>query len=636
MSPIRTTGPALDTPPSPHKRQPPPPHLRNNMTQSNHPPTSPTHQAMGGGGGPAPLHFRQTASESKEASSVRFLQVLREQIGRNLAATTGNECPMTKKDAFDYGQLQYQAEFQDAIMHYGINVKRVFHNECPAMLYEQALHYEPETYITSTGALAVSSGIKTGRSPSDKRIVDEASSRDHIWWGKINMKMTEKSYLTNRERALDYLNLQEQLFVVDAYAGWDAKYRIKIRVIATRAYHALFMQNMLVMPTEDELHDFKPEFIIYNAGCFPANRYTECVSSQTSVAVNFGRGEMVILGTQYAGEMKKGILTLIMYQMPRQGQLPLHSSCNVGKQGDVTLFFGLSGTGKTTLSADPDRELIGDDEHVWTETGVFNVEGGCYAKCKDLSREQEPEIFDALRFGSVLENVVLDGTTRVVDYADCSITENTRAAYPLCHISNARIPALVDTHPSNIVLLTCDAFGVLPPVSKLTPEQVMYHFVSGYTSKVAGTEEGITEPIATFSACFGAPFLALHPTVYAEMLAKKMKAHTADAWLLNTGWINGAYGTGKRIPLKYTRKMVDAIHDGTLAKAPFETSPVFNLAVPKSIEGVPSEVLMPYRSWPDGAAFETSQNKLAGLFKENFKYYEDKSTADIRNAGPQL
>lgn len=567
---------------------------------------------------------------------VSFLEVLRQQIDLNLQHHSISECPMTKRDAFDLGQLQYEAGFQDSIMEYGINVKEIYHNENPAVLYEQALSNEAQSFITSSGALAVSSGAKTGRSPSDKRIVEEPTSQDKIWWGKINICMKEHSYLTNRERALDFLNLQEQLYVVDAFAGWDPKYRIKIRVITTRAYHALFMQNMLVLPSVDELADFKPEFIIYNAGCFPANRFTDCVSSQTSVAVHFGRGEMVILGTQYAGEMKKGILTLMMYEMPLRGQLPLHSSCNVGKKGDVTVFFGLSGTGKTTLSADPERSLIGDDEHVWTDEGVFNIEGGCYAKCKDLSCQQEPEIFGAITFGAVLENIVFDAKSRHVDYKDCSITENTRASYPLNHIVNAQVPAVINTHPSNIILLTCDAFGVLPPVSRLTPEQVMYHFISGYTSKVAGTEQGITEPVATFSACFGAPFLALHPTVYAEMLAKRLRDNSADSWLLNTGWISGAYGVGRRIPLRYTRKMIDAIHDGTLAKIKTETLPVFNLEVPIRIDGIPDEVLMPAKSWECSNQYNNCLRKLAGLFVENFKAYLDKSSDATVAAGPQV
>ncbi|KAL8438332.1 hypothetical protein Efla_007182 [Eimeria flavescens] len=567
---------------------------------------------------------------------VNFLEMLRKQIDANLAHHKPCECPLTKKDILDLGQLQKEIEFQENIHGKGIQVNHLFHNTSPAILYEEALKHEAMTFISSTGALCVSSGLKTGRSPGDKRIVEEPSSKDDIWWGKVNMPFAERAYLTNRERAVDFLNLQEQLYVVDAFAGWDKEFRVKVRVITSRAYHALFMQNMLVMPTKEELANFEPEFTIYNAGCFPANRFTEGVTSQTSVALHLGKREMVILGTQYAGEMKKGILTLMMYLMPKRGQLPLHSSCNIGKDGDVTLFFGLSGTGKTTLSADPRRELIGDDEHVWTDKGVFNIEGGCYAKCKDLNREQEPEIFGAIRFGAVLENVVLDAHDRKVDFSDCSITENTRCAYPLHYIPNARIPACVDTHPSNIVLLTCDAFGVLPPVSKLTPEQVMYHFIAGYTSKMAGTEMGVLEPTATFSACYGSPFLAMHPMVYAEMLAKKLQQHNANAWLLNTGWVCGGYGMegGRRIPLKYTRAMVDAIHDGSLAKAEYEVMPVFNLHVPKAVEGVPADLLMPQRAWGAAGELEKQMKKLATLFVDNFKQYHDKATQEVIQAGP--
>lgn len=574
---------------------------------------------------------------SRGVSQKNLLDIMRKQIEANLAHAEPGKCPLTKREIFDLGQLQQEMHFEDRVHSYGINVKQLFHNAPAGVLYEEALKRERETYICSSGALCCSSGEKTGRSPADKRIVDEPSASD-IWWGKVNMRMTESSYLTNRERALDYLNLQDQLYVVDAFAGWDKDYRVKVRVITTRAYHALFMQNMLVKPTPEEALNFTPDFVIYNAGCFPANRFTAGVSSQTSVVLNFGRGEMVILGTQYAGEMKKGILTLMMFLMPKQGQLPLHSSCNVGEKGDVTLFFGLSGTGKTTLSADPRRELIGDDEHVWTEKGVFNIEGGCYAKCKDLSREQEPEIYDAIRFGAVLENVMLDEQSRAVDFKDVRITENTRCAYPLEYIPNAKIPAVVDTHPSNIILLTCDAFGVLPPVSKLTPEQTMYHFISGYTSKMAGTEQGVLEPTATFSACFGAPFLSLHPMVYAEMLAKKLVKHKVHAWLLNTGWTGGRYGSseGRRIPLKYTRRMVDAIHDGSLAKAEFESMGTFNVSVPTHLEGVPSELLMPSRCWSDENELKTCTEKLAGLFLENFKQFQDKATEEVLQAGPQL
>lgn len=585
-----------------------------------------------------------------EEKKQKYFESLKKKLIENLAHFKPIEnCPLTKKEIFDLGQLQKEENFEDSIHEYGIKVEELLHNAAPPILYEKALLHEPLTFISSTGALCCNSGEKTGRSPADKRIVFEESSCENIWWGKVNIKISEKSYLTNRERALDYLNIQERLYIVDAYAGWDEDYRIKVRVITTRAYHALFMQNMLVLPTEEELADFKPEFVIYNAGCFPANRYTEGVTSQTSVSLHFGRGEMVILGSQYAGEMKKGILTLMMYRMPLLKQLPLHSSCNVGIHNlDVTLFFGLSGTGKTTLSADPQRLLIGDDEHVWTEKGVFNIEGGCYAKCINLSYQQEPDIFNAIKFGSVLENVVIDSVNRTVDYCDTSLTENTRASYPLCYIPNAKIPAIIDTHPSNIILLTCDAFGVLPPVSRLSINQAMYYFISGYTSKMAGTEDGIYEPTATFSACFGAPFLAMHPMTYATLLAEKLEKHRGDCdvWQINTGWIGGGFGSkkGRRIPLKYTRKMIDAIHSGKLKShcCSYEVSEVFRLEVPTAIEGVPIDILHQKLQWiknDENSAdelFQLQLKKLAKLFIENFQQYCDQATPEVINAGPLL
>ncbi|CAD7942527.1 unnamed protein product [Amoebophrya sp. A120] len=504
-----------------------------------------------------------------------FLEALRMQIDANLAhyERTPGPLQMSKQDEFDLGQFSTQKRFEKELTKStGLKVKQIVHNASPAILYEEALRAEEGSYISNTGALVVSSGAKTGRSPADKRIVDEPigwwAFTNEVWWGKVNIKLDDESFLINRERAVDYLNSLKKVYVVDAYAGWDPKYRIKVRVITSRAYHALFMQNMLVMP--DSKEEFgSPDFIIYNAGCFPANRYTKGMTSSTSVCMHFRRKEMVILGTEYAGEMKKGILTLMMYAMPQQRQLPLHSSCNVGKSGDVSFFFGLSGTGKTTLSADPDRYLIGDDEHVWTDTGVFNIEGGCYAKAIDLSREKEPEIFDAIRFGAVVENVVFDHTTRVIDYYDTSITENTRAAYPLHYIPNAMIPAKVDRHPSSIILLCCDAFGVLPPVSKLTAAQVQYYFISGYTAKVAGTEQGVTEPTATFSACFGAPFLVWHPIVYAEMLAQKLEEHTCHAYLLNTGWSGGGYGVGKRMEIKYDPIFIRVVRSFSFFSTPY-------------------------------------------------------------------
>jgi phosphoenolpyruvate carboxykinase (ATP) len=567
----------------------------------------------------------------------KFLELIRAQIDANLRQTTGMQ-GMSKEGTFDVGQFTTNCAFESEMNSHGLNVRNIVHNATPAVLYEHALRNEKGSFITKSGAVVVSSGAKTGRSPTDKRIVDNPSGEwafsNEVWWGKVNIKLSEESFFINRERALAYLNTCSRLYVVDAYAGWDPKYRIKIRVVTCRAYHALFMQNMLIMPTAAELVDFKPDFVIYNAGKFPANKYTKGMTSSTSVCMHFKRNEMVILGTEYAGEMKKGILTLMMYLMPKRGQLPLHSSCNVGPTGDVTLFFGLSGTGKTTLSADPNRALIGDDEHVWTDEGVFNIEGGCYAKCVGLSEKNEPEIFKAIRFGTVLENVVYNPDSRLVNYDDTSITENTRAAYPLHYIPNARIPATIDTHPSAIILLCCDAFGVLPPVSMLTPEQVQYYFISGYTAKVAGTEQGVKEPTATFSACFGSPFLVWHPIVYAEMLAERLKKHAANAYLLNTGYYQGKYGVGKRIPLKYTRKMVDAINSGELVGKPTEALPVFNLAVPTHIEGVPDEILMPRNTWTDKAAYDDQLAKLADLFKKNFTEYADRCPHEVCAAGP--
>merc|ERR1719188_1403564 len=489
-----------------------------------------------------------------------------------------------------------------------LDVDEIYYNSPAGTLYEQALRYEDGSAIVSSGALAVKSGKKTGRSPLDKRVVFEESSAKDVWWGKVNVKLDLKSFMTNRERAVDYLNTRKRLYVVDGFGGWEEDFRVPVRVITSRAYHALFMQNMLVPPREDELVEFEKSsgekpFVIFNAGVFPCNRQTEGMTSSTSVAVSFKRREMVILGTQYAGEMKKGVFTVMNYLMPLMPKrelppyeraLPLHASANIGPDNDVSIFFGLSGTGKTTLSADPKRALIGDDEHVWHTKGVFNIEGGCYAKTIGLTYEKEPEIYNAIKFGSILENVVVNEATGEVDYDDVSITENTRVAYPLQFIPNALIPAKVPHHPKQIIFLTCDAFGILPPIAKLTKDQVMYHFISGYTAKVAGTEEGVTEPQATFSACFGAPFLVWHPFVYAEMLAAKLQKHKANAWLINTGWVGGGYGVGARCPLKYTRQLIDAIHDGTLANMPdseWETMPIFGLMVPKSgVKDVPREV----------------------------------------------
>jgi phosphoenolpyruvate carboxykinase (ATP) len=395
------------------------------------------------------------------------------------------------------------------------------------------------------------------------------------------------------------------------------------------------MHNMLIRPTEAELADFgKPDLVIFNAGCEKADQSVEGVSSDTCVALNFDRGELVILGTEYAGEMKKGVFTVMNYLMPKRGILSMHCSCNVGPNQDTSLFFGLSGTGKTTLSADPKRPLVGDDEHCWTEHGVFNIEGGCYAKCINLTKEKEPQIFDAIRFGSVLENTVQHPVTHVVDYDDVSITQNTRCSYPIEFIDNAKIPCVADP-PRNIIFLTCDAFGVLPPVSKLSPAQAMYHFISGYTAKVAGTEMGVSKPEVTFSACFGAAFLVMHPMRYAELLAAQIQKHGSSVWLVNTGWTGGECGVGKRISLKHTRAIIDAIHDGSLLNAEYEVDSIFGLGVPKSCSGVPSKSLSPRECWYDVATYEATARKLAQQFQENFKQFEDEASPEVISAGPK-
>lgn len=519
----------------------------------------------------------------------------------------------------------------------GITVKNVLRNLSPAALYEEAIRYDKSAAISDAGALMLRSGAKTGRSPKDKRIVANLQSQNDIWWGDVNIKMDDRTFDINRQRAVDYFNIRERLYVVDGFAGWDPKYRIKVRIICTRPYHALFMWNMLIRPTKEELSEFgSPDYTIYNAGEFIANRHTSYMSSGTSIDLSFERREFVILGTEYAGEMKKGVFTIMHYIMPKQDILSMHCSANEGKEGDVSLFFGLSGTGKTTLSADPHRMLIGDDEHCWTNDGVFNIEGGCYAKAINLSEEKEPEIFQAIQFGTVLENVVFDPETHEVKYDRADITENTRAAYPIHYIPNSKVPCM-GGHPQNIIFLTCDAFGILPPVSQLTPEQAMYHFISGYTAKVAGTEEGVKEPEATFSACFGAAFLVWHPSKYAELLAQKMSQHKAKAWLVNTGWSGGSYGTGgSRMKLSFTRAIIDAIHNGKLSQAPTVTDELFGFMIPTQCYGIPDKLLQPRNTWADKSAYDATADKLVRLFNKNFEKYREGSSEAIVNAGPKL
>ncbi len=518
----------------------------------------------------------------------------------------------------------------------GIYVKDIVRNPSVAQLYEAGVRRDGAV-ISSRGALIAYSGEKTGRSPSDKRVVCTSESEQDVWWGKVNIPIAEHVFEINRQRAVDFLNTSRQLYCIDGFAGWDPKYRIKVRVICARPYHALFMHNMLIRPSTSELESFgDPDCVIFNAGTFPANQQTEGMTSKTSVALSLEKSEIVILGTEYAGEMKKGVFTLMNYLMPKQNVLSMHCSATAHPSNNSsTLLFGLSGTGKTTLSADPNRLLIGDDEHCWSDDGVFNIEGGCYAKAIDLNATAEPQIFNALRFGSVLENVAYDDKSHMVDYSNTSFTENTRGAYPIEFIENAKIPC-IGGHPNDVVFLTCDAFGVLPPVSRLSPEQAEYHFVSGYTAKVAGTEMGIDEPVATFSPCFGGPFLVMHPARYAELLSKKMAQHGTNAWLVNTGWTRGQYGSGSRISLAHTRAILDAIHAGDLNKARTEKDPHFGFEAIAECPQVPDDLLIPRKAWSDTNAYNATAQKLCGLFVENFDQYKVGVRDEVIHAGPML
>jgi phosphoenolpyruvate carboxykinase (ATP) len=490
--------------------------------------------------------------------------------------------------------------------------------------------------IAQSGALVAFSGAKTGRSPGDKRVVEQASNTADIWWGNINKPIGQAGFDTNKAAAVAHISSCENIFIIDGFIGWDADNRIKVRVICTRPYHALFMHNMMIRPTADELASFgTPDWHIFNAGQAQSDTANDTVSSTTSVCLDIEGQEQVILGTEYAGEMKKGMFTVMNYILPKRGISSMHCSANESLDGsDVALFFGLSGTGKTTLSADPNRALIGDDEHGWDDKGIFNFEGGCYAKMIDLSKDGEPQIWNAIRKGTVLENVILDDSG-AADYTDTSITENTRGSYPVEFIDNAKIPC-VGSHPNNVVFLTCDAFGVMPPVARLNAAQAQYHFISGYTAKVAGTEMGVTEPEPMFSACFGGPFLVWHPFKYAELLAEACNKHDANVWLINTGWGGGPYGIGARFKLAYTRAIVTGILDGSLSGAEFETEPFFGLEIPKSCNNVPDELLNPKTTWADSAAYDTQANKLGGLFAKNFEKYADGCSDDVKAAGPNV
>lgn len=488
-----------------------------------------------------------------------------------------------------------------------------------------------EGRLADNGALAAYTGKYSGRVPKDKFTVKDSITADKINWGDVNLAFDADKFDALFDRMIEYLH-ERELFVQDLYAGADPKYRLPVRVINELAWQNLFVRALFVRPSNEELKTHRPEFTILCAPQFQAEPQRDGTRTEAFVVVNFSRRLIIIGGTKYAGEMKKSIFGIMNFLLPERNVFPMHCSSNAGKSGDTALFFGLSGTGKTTLSADPERFLIGDDEHGWSPTGIFNFEGGCYAKCINLTQESEPQIWSAIRFGSVLENVVLDPVSNVADYNDSSLTENTRCAYPINYIDGAVIPG-IGTHPKNVIFLTADAFGVLPPISKLNPDQAMYHFLSGYTAKVAGTELGLKEPQPNFSTCFGAPFMPLPPRVYAEMLGRRLQEHSAQCWLVNTGWFGGPYGVGSRMKLQFTRAMVSAAIAGSLQNVQFHVEPSFGLTVPSSCPGVPSEFLDARGAWKDKAAYDKAAADLSRRFAENFKKFD--APENVRAAGPK-
>ncbi len=514
------------------------------------------------------------------------------------------------------------------------NTGTVHWNLTAPHLYEQAI-LRGEGKLSAGGALVVLTGVHTGRSAQDKFIVRESANEGSIWWGKVNKDIDPASYASLRNRMMAYLQGRD-LFVQDCWAGADPSYRLGVRVVTEAAWHNLFAQNMFITPTAAERDAFQPEFTVIQAPGFEADPAIDGTRTGTFIVVNFAEKTVLIGGTSYAGEIKKSVFSILNYLLPAHNVLPMHCSVNVGAQGDSAVFFGLSGTGKTTLSADPNRRLVGDDEHGWSDNGLFNFEGGCYAKVIRLNPEAEPEIYATTsRFGTVLENVVVDDTARELDLDSAEFTENTRASYPIEFIPNT-IDEGAAGHPRNVIMLTADAFGVLPPISRLTPEQAMYHFLSGYTAKVAGTEKGLgNEPEATFSTCFGAPFMPRHPSVYAKLLGEKIVSHDVTCWLVNTGWTGGAYGVGERMSIKYTRALLNAALHGGLDSVDFAIDPHFGLKVPQSCDGVPGEVLNPQNTWSDRGAYETTAANLVGRFEQNFVQFEEYVGDEVRAAAPR-
>jgi phosphoenolpyruvate carboxykinase (ATP) len=514
------------------------------------------------------------------------------------------------------------------------NVSAAYWNLNPSELVEETIILG-QGVLSDCGALAIDTGEFTGRSPKDKFIVLDEKTKDSVWWGDVNFKFDAAKFEILYNRMTAYLGGKD-VYVRDSYACADPKYRLNIRVVTETPWSNLFANNLFLRPTREEILNFKAEWTIICAPGFYADPAIDGTRQHNFAILNMTRKVILIGGTGYTGEIKKGIFSLLNYILPHEkGVLSMHCSANVGKDGDTAIFFGLSGTGKTTLSADPNRGLIGDDEHGWSDTGIFNFEGGCYAKCVDLSKEKEPEIFGAVKFGALLENINFNDGGTEVDYTNIAKTENTRVAYPINHISNAVEPS-VGGIPKNIFFLTCDAYGVLPPISKLTAGQAMYHFISGYTAKVAGTEVGVTEPTLTFSACFGKVFLPLHPTKYAELLGEKLKKNKVNVWLVNTGWSGGAYGEGKRMKLSYTRSMITAALNGNLEKSKFETLPVFGLSVPTSCPDVPEEILNPRNTWKNKDAYDAKAQQLAASFVKNFEQYASAANTEILAAAPKV
>jgi phosphoenolpyruvate carboxykinase (ATP) len=508
----------------------------------------------------------------------------------------------------------------------------VYWNLTTPELYE-VIAQRGEGLFSDHGALIVDTGEHTGRAAKDKAIVRDEQSADKVFWGEVNKEFSTERFNALRDRMMAH-TAGRDLFVQDTFAGADPRYRLPIRVVTELAWHSLFARTMFIEGGR-EVGNHVPEFTIVNIPSFKADPERDGTRSKTFILMDFTQRLVLIGGTSYAGETKKSVFTILNYLLPQRGVMSMHCSANVGDAGDVAIFFGLSGTGKTTLSADPERRLIGDDEHGWSDDGVFNFEGGCYAKVIKLSPEAEPDIYRTTRmFGTVIENVVYDPLTRALDLDDASKTENTRAAYPLTSIPNI-VPEGHAGHPQNIIMLTADAFGVLPPVARLTPEQAMYHFLSGYTAKIAGTERGVTEPEATFSTCFGAPFMVLHPGTYADLLGQKLTEHKANCWLVNTGWSGGPYGEGQRMKIKYTRAMIRAILNGSLAEVETKPDPIFGVGVPVSCPEVPAEVLTPRNTWKDPEAYDRKARELAGRFNQNFKKYEDGVSAEVRAVAPQ-